>query len=313
MNLTAELLDWSQKQGRILTGGGVAEDLFTAKRGFPYTEEDLPHYLLRNALITQTFPTWLEEDRTGQRTGIEAGVVGAWTRPLFLGGYEHSTLGNEHVFNLQTPSIFIDIRIPVLKRRYFESRKVSVLNGSSDGLATLDEKELSFFARQHAFCGYSRMEKDENGAFICTRHHAIDWNFVGKPRSRPNKWRIELNPNSADQWKEWSHATDDHGQSYYMERWERLPMGGDDTYFALEKVLDDDDCVSSYIVAVGDHFNYIRQREPSFVLKDKEEEARAPVNLTKAIDEALANGDESTVQKLMSLEVERFFSFFIFL
>ena len=109
---------------------------------------------------------------------------------------------------------------------------------------------------------------------MVTRHHIIDWNFVGVPRTRPNKWRVEMSA-SGDVWKvqegglapgqwarsgasaycvrrfgllggssslrharrrtdssfgviclggvhqEWSFAKDDHGQHYYMERWER--------------------------------------------------------------------------------------------
>lgn len=40
---------------------------------------------------------------------------------------------------------------------------------------------------------------------VATRHHAIDWNYVGKPRPRPNKWRVEMGP-GGDIWKEWGFA-----------------------------------------------------------------------------------------------------------
>ena len=33
-------------------------------------------------------------------------------------------------------------------------------------------------------------------AGVCTRHHAIDWNFVGIARPRPNKWRVQPTPAS---------------------------------------------------------------------------------------------------------------------
>jgi len=53
----------------------------------------------------------------------------------------------------------------------------------------------------------------------------LDWNYVrGKPRPRPNKWYIDTNnitgPNNF--WKESSYSTDEHGQSYYFERWQRI-------------------------------------------------------------------------------------------
>lgn len=40
---------------------------------------------------------------------------------------------------------------------------------------------------------------------VATRHHAIDWNYVGRPRPRPNKWRVEMGP-GGDTWKEWGFA-----------------------------------------------------------------------------------------------------------
>lgn len=40
---------------------------------------------------------------------------------------------------------------------------------------------------------------------MATRHHCIDWNYVGEPRPRPNKWRVEMGP-GGDVWKEWGFA-----------------------------------------------------------------------------------------------------------
>lgn len=89
--------------------------------------------------------------------------------------------------------------------------------------------ELRLFARRHAFAGYTRVEPvtspsvdaanlyggggEEHGAeqhgrlegSVATRHHCIDWNYVGEARPRPNKWRVEMGP-GGDVWKEWGFA-----------------------------------------------------------------------------------------------------------
>ena len=43
------------------------------------------------------------------------------------------------------------------------------------------------------------------GGSVATRHHCIDWNYVGEPRPRPNKWRVEMGP-GGDVWREWGFA-----------------------------------------------------------------------------------------------------------
>ena len=95
-------------------------------------------------------------------------VAGAWNRPLFVGGWEHSDSQTETVFNLQTPSIFIDMRIP---------RKATFPGARS--LQDLTVRQLRLYARRHAFAGYTRVQSVD-GAPVAVRHHSIDWNFVGK-------------------------------------------------------------------------------------------------------------------------------------
>lgn len=94
--------------------------------------------------------------------------------------------------------------------------------------------ELRLFARRHAFAGYTKIqpirpigeqsaaappapkaittaargrEEEESavGGLVATRHHAIDWNYIGIKRARPNKWRVEMDPRG-DVWKEWGFA-----------------------------------------------------------------------------------------------------------
>ena len=56
-------------------------------------------------------------------------------------------------------------------------------------------RQVRLLARQHAFGGYARFgHASASGELVCTRHHAIDWNFVGHARPRPNKWRVRATP-----------------------------------------------------------------------------------------------------------------------
>lgn len=100
--------------------------------------------------------------------------------------------------------------------------------------------DLRLFARRHAFAGYTRVaplplpgealetshggsgggggggrrgreieqrrrDRTGGGGSVATRHHCIDWNYVGERRPRPNKWRVEMGP-GGDVWKEWGFA-----------------------------------------------------------------------------------------------------------
>lgn len=45
----------------------------------------------------------------------------------------------------------------------------------------------------------------ESGGLVATRHHAVDWNYIGRARPRPNKWRVEMGP-GGNTWREWGFA-----------------------------------------------------------------------------------------------------------
>ena len=150
---------------------------------------------------------------------------------MFLGGFEHSSDSTELVYNTQTPSLFVDLRIPRLRSACIASHHAS--------LSTLSDTEIRCFARQHCFSGYSLLGGTAAAPDV-TRHHIIDWNFVGRPRTRPNRWRVEMAPKdvpsplapaftppssirdqterrrNADVWKEWSFAKDHFGQHLYV-------------------------------------------------------------------------------------------------
>jgi hypothetical protein len=283
-------LDWSDKQRRILTANGKAESYYTPERGFAFTESELPHfYLLQSTDTTRrTFQEWKE--RSGSNP-----IAGAWKRPLFYGGWENSTDQDERVFNVQTNTLFIDLRIPTTKNRLLLLQNTE--NASS--LRDLTAPQLKYYARQHIFAGYSfpsDMRTDKKALFdTCyTRHHCIDWNFVGVGRNRPNKWWVEIEATTRNLWKEWAYAIDDTGQHYYCERWERLAnASADGPVVALRKAQGRD----GVIVIVGDHFNYCLGRQDAV---DKTPDSAG--SLIGLVDAAVEQGDLETARSWLSIQ-----------
>ena len=55
----------------------------------------------------RSFRNWVAEGRWAP-----AWVAGAWCRPLFFGGWEHSSSASELCVNVQTRSLFVDFRSP---------------------------------------------------------------------------------------------------------------------------------------------------------------------------------------------------------
>ena len=345
------LLDWTAKQGRILTANGLAEEYYTPERGFPFKQEELPHFhLLSDDTITgkgdrnnthAVFSSWAAlnkpekqaiesievETTSSTKTTLPNGnktkkkkspVCGAWTRPLFVGGFEHSTNEQEIVFNVQTNALFIDMRIPRLAKNILPSKiidqpcQTAEANGSL--FSHLSNDQLRLYARRHAFAGYTILDyetaitattsesiKDQNQSRpVCTRHHCIDWNLVGrKGRNRPNKWFVEMHPNHSNIWKELSYATDNFNQHYYWERWERLEndSNGDGLVLALrqQKIEGvDGDCI---IAVVGDHFNYIFSRSLSGT-----ENTYGKGTLVNLVDAAIEAGDRQSAESYLTID-----------
>lgn len=276
------LLGWTSKQGRVLTADGKATEFYTADRGFPFQEEELPHHHLMCNNTESTFAAWASNSK-GKNV-----VCGAFSRPLFVGGFEHTTCHDEDVFNVQTNTLFMDMRIP---------RLGSKLLGDLKGFEGMSDEQMRLFARRHAFAGYTRLEYVNNRP-VCARHHCIDWNFVGVPRPRPNKWFVEMNDDQS-LWKELSYAKDDHGQHYYWEQWERYSRdgGGDGLVLALRKEKTETDKRDGILVVVGDHFNYIFGREEIGLEKSYGKSATVDI-----VDAALEEGDRATATNLLSID-----------
>jgi hypothetical protein len=276
------LLDWTAKQGRILTCDGKATSFYTKDRGYPFEEEELPHHHLISQNTAIAFSAWASNEK------VHNPVCGAFYRPLFVGGFEHSTDKDEISFNVQTNTLFIDMRIPRLGQ--------SILKGV-DSFSSMSDEQIQLFARRHAFSGYTRMQH-ENNRPVCTRHHCIDWNFVGVPRPRPNKWYVEMN-SCGNTWKEWAYAKDDFQQHYYWERWERLKRDGkgNGLVLAMRKEKTEGDDRDGIIVVVGDHFSYILGRK--LTGNEKEYNQSSTVDL---VDEAIAKGDRTTAEAYLSID-----------
>ena len=263
----ARFENWSSTQGHILTGGGRLEQCFVPGRDFR-SPEDLPHYWKTKGLkqCREQYHSWLF--RENRRMAATAGAVGAWCRPLFSGGWMTSSEQDTVVRNLQTPSIFIDLRIP--KGRPSGSRGW----GGAQSFEDLTNAQLRLLSRQHCFAGYtlceSNVAKKQDGSRatglpVCVRHHAIDWNFHPRfPRSRPNKWYVEPHPSGDGRaFKEWGYASDPrNGQAIYMERWKNLSGPGlrDGPYLVLRRVPRSDQEPDAFLVVVGNHFAYCRDR-----------------------------------------------------
>lgn len=235
------ILDWSSKQGRILVGGGLLNE--RQKPGRDFSEEELPHYLLRRGLCREVFLRWRGNDERGC-------ITGAWKRPLFAGGWDESTELDTLAFNIQSPSLFVDLRIPVERPGHLAMKK---------GLEDCSLEDLRFLSRQHCFSGYSFPSE----GWVYTRHHAIDWNYHPSfPRPRPNKWRAEMNASNKMSFKEYSTTLDTHQVPVYMERWQRFE--GDSMgkkYFAAMCLTGAPGCErQSIFVIVGNHFACARDR-----------------------------------------------------
>lgn len=308
-------LDWSMKQGRILTAAGKAVEYYKPDT---FTQDELPHYyllMMRQHTTNETFHQfrlWKQQQQQQKRPLLQHGlpIVGAWHRTIFVGGWEYSSDQEECVFNLQSNNLFIDMRIP-------NSRDVLLRHCAS--WDDCSDDDLRMYARQHVFSGFTCATKeesqDDDRQWLCTRHHCLDWNLIRTPRPRPNKWYVQLRLESIDplnashtttsrktspvvhQWKEWAFATDPHGQHYYMEQWNRIPPCLDDNnikvnsyVLALRKAPGTKACAGDGVLIVADGcFSYIFGRQ--FPDEHHASTDIHPSSLVELVDSALERND----------------------
>ncbi|RYG69867.1 hypothetical protein EON64_01685, partial [archaeon] len=282
--MDSDLENWHVKQGAILTGEGAL-----LKESEVYTDYlpcDLAHYHLVNRTSHTVFRAWIKANRRS------FSVVGCWSRPLFAGGFLESTSSDTEAFNLQTPSLFIDMRIPT-KRPTTSLARLS-------GLDDCSEHQLRVLARQHCFAGYTLpeltgpphinstssipthaadattcMNPGQRGELF-TRHHVVDWNFHPRfPRPRPNRWWVLRNRNNSSNskstedeapqcssFKEFSWVRDQWQLPLYMERWERRgPLAHQTSrYLACRRSTEGGHREALFLI-VGAHFCFVRDRD----------------------------------------------------
>lgn len=272
-------LNWTATQGHILTCGGRANELYTAERGFPWSDSELPHYHLQNGQTHEVFSAWKKTQPPAKL------LTGVWDRPLFCGGWMNTTDHDEWVYNVQTHNLFVDLRIP--------KTRGLVLPRTLTSLDEMTPFQLRLYARQHVFAGFSVISQ-EKGQNLCTRHHCIDWNFVNQGRPRPNKWWVHLQDDKS-QFKECAYATDENGQYYYFERWQRRPHDNAGVRLALRKAPGQGR--DAIFVMVGDHFNYAMARELNGKEKDYDQ-----TSLVTVVDAAVAAGDLAAAKNYLNIE-----------
>lgn len=255
-----DLESWQKVQGYIVSGGGSL-----VKNSSLYTDflpSDLPHYLINNNASHETFRRWKDANRRS------FSIIGCWSRPIFAGGWQESSLHDTAAFNLQTPSLFIDMRFPLRR----PSQELALKKSLSDCSAL----DLRLLARQHCFTGYSLPEilppqqyaLNQGKYPVFTRHHVVDWNYLPQfPRNRPNRWWVEVEESDTDgptSFKEHSIIRDrDTNVPVYFERWMRIAPYSHQKlkYFAARKVrksrLDRD----AVLIVVGGHFALVVDRD----------------------------------------------------
>jgi hypothetical protein len=266
---------WQEKQGAILTGNNALVSYSLLHRDFQL--HDLPHYLLSKKLTRKVFKAWLKANR---RSNV---IIGCWSRPVFAGGFLESTEHDTAAFNLQSPSIFIDMRFP-------HSRALTLKTKTSFRDCSLDE--LFNLSQQHCFGGYSLPELPLSASQLFTRHHIIDWNYhPAFPRSRPNRWFIQYYQDAKqegnDSFKEYCAVRDQDGVPLYYERWARIHPTDfqKEKYLVLRKTLpcplslrkanrapQEHEIRDGLLIVTGNHFAFIQDRDYNSISSHLENE-----------------------------------------
>ena len=191
------------------------------------------------------------------------------------GGWLESTSADTAAFNLQSSTMFIDMRIPTNRPRDLCLR--TCLQDCSDF-------ELRILSRQHCFAGYTLPEEEndrKSGEPVFTRHHIVDWNYHPSfPRSRPNRWWVvlqtpttydsatvatsstdksrctkEAEPYLPASFKEFSTTRDSHGVPIYFERWQRIsPLGMQRERRVVLWRPGSDSYRTAVLLVIGNHF-----------------------------------------------------------
>jgi hypothetical protein len=173
-------------------------------------------------------------------------IAGAYDRLADISSADFSCDTETVCIDIQTPSIFVDIRIP--------KNRPEVRANSVEEL-TIDE--MRSLSSQHCFAGYSVVNHDRFGVPICTRYHAIDWR--PPPRLLSNQWRIQPLWEKGG-WVEWSVRMDSFNQAEYIEHWGTKGKSRAGPFLVLRRAGGEQDR-DGFLVVAGDYFLFILGRE----------------------------------------------------
>ena len=138
-----------------------------------------PHKLMMAGTVWDMFTKLMEHEKGGAEI-----IAGAYSRPLMMrnGSFFVETEAQVNVIDIQTHTVFVDLRVPVGR-----------FNTSARSLQELSMGELCALAKQQCFAGYSVVEHDiegYEGLPVCNRLHSIDWTPAVARRPN-NQWRIQ--------------------------------------------------------------------------------------------------------------------------
>jgi hypothetical protein len=270
-----ELLSWSDIQSDILTGANSLQQLSKPEKDFKL--EDSPYYYKQAKTCTEAFSNWI---KNGNRSDI---ITGAWNRAFFIGGWNESGNWDTFVYNLQTPSLFVDIRIPI-SRPDFSSRS---------GFDQLSLDELRALSRQGCTAGSSIISGQPP---IVTKHHAVDWNYHPDfSTPHPNRWRLDVHP-EGNTFKEISLVNDSFGQAICLQRWERLDQS-DGPFLALKKLINPASPTEGILCVTGNHFAFAMDRAEPLPLFPNSESG----GCSALVDDAWIRGDRKSIVQMLSL------------
>eukprot|EP01052_Picozoa_sp_SAG31_P033434 SAG31_NODE_3779_length_3889_cov_3.666227_1_plen_303_part_00 len=213
--------------------------------------------------------------------------AGAYNRPLMMrnAGFFVETEADVNVVDIQTHTVFVDIRIPT---RFKTAAK---------SFAELSLSELCELAKQHCFAGYSVIDSDVSGYEglpVCNRLHSIDFAPAMRHRSN-NQWRIQPEFERGG-WVELGAIKDEFGQASYVEHWSTLPRSRDGPFVALRRVspgMED-----AMLVIAGSTFGFIVDRPQ---LLEASNGHRSVQELVRS--EAMKpNPDRKSIELMLSLE-----------
>ena len=153
------------------------------------------------------------------------------------------------VFYLQTPRLFLDLRVP--------ATRPSLVGRSA--LCELSKAQRRSLARQIAFAGYT----EKRGRRLIW-HHGFDYQLLPDPTRAADEGKIALSGRFMTEWG--VHRP-------YTEQWEKIDDGGG-LFLGLES---EDPGPKAFFGLVGDHFMLARER--SF-------RARGAAGLGDALDRA---------------------------